>query len=85
VIFTYTPGVESGTLTFTVQTSGIFQTGEVNGSSIVGTPSAVNFDFKTATPIPEPGSIALLGIGMAGFLAIRRLFKADGSRLIVQR
>jgi hypothetical protein len=25
--------------------------------------------------IPEPGSMALLGIGMTGFLAFRRLFK----------
>jgi hypothetical protein len=76
VVFTYTPGVVGGALTFTVETSGIFQTGEVNGSSIVGTPSAVNFDFRTvATAIPEPASIALWGIGMTGFLAFRRLFK----------
>lgn len=29
----------------------------------------------TSTTIPEPASIALLGIGMTGFLAIRRFFK----------
>jgi hypothetical protein len=75
VIFTYSPGVVGGALTFTAQTSGIFLTGEVNGASIVGTPTDVNFNFKSSTAIPEPGSIALLGIGMAGFLAIRRLFK----------
>jgi hypothetical protein len=29
----------------------------------------------TATAVPEPTSIALLGIGISGFLALRRLFK----------
>jgi hypothetical protein len=76
VVFTYTPGVVGGALTFTVETTGIFLTGEVNGASIVGTPTDVNFNFRTiATSVPEPTSMALLGIGMTGFLAYRRLFK----------
>jgi len=73
VIFAYTPPVVAGQLTFTVTTSGVFESGEINPSSIIGTPAAVNFNFGTA--VPEPTSIALLGIGMTGFLAFRRLFK----------
>jgi hypothetical protein len=74
VIFTYAPGVVGGLLTFTVDTAGVFLTGTVNGASIVGTPAEVNFNFRTVA-VPEPSSIALLGIGMTGFLAFRRLFK----------
>jgi len=76
VIFTYTPGVVGGALTFTVDTTGVFLTGEVNGGSIMGTPTEVNFNFKPGA-VPEPSSIALLGIGMTGFLAYRRLFKRN--------
>jgi len=73
VIFTYVPPTVAGALTFTVTTSGFFEGGEINPTSIIGTPAANNFNFMTA--VPEPTSIALLGIGMTGFLAFRRLFK----------
>ena len=74
VIFKYSPAVEGGSLTFTVDTSGVFLGGGINVLSITGTPTANNFNFKTAA-VPEPSSFALLGIGMTGFLAFRRLFK----------
>jgi len=35
----------------------------------------------SSTGVPEPSSIALLGIGMTGFLALRRLFKRNLGRL----
>jgi hypothetical protein len=75
VVFTYTPDRVGGALTFTVETTGVFLTGEVNGASIIGTPREVNFNFAPAASTPEPSSIALLGIGVTGFLAFRRLFK----------
>ena len=46
-------------------------TGGTNGTASV---SIVSQGFSSAV-IPEPTSMALLGIGMAGFLAFRRLFK----------
>jgi len=48
----------------------------LNGGSAGVTVSIINQAFSsTPTGIPEPASIALLGIGMTGFLAFRRLFK----------
>lgn len=78
VIFTYNPAVEGGTLTFTVDTSGTFKGGAINVETITGNNSANNFNFKTAA-VPEPTSMALLGIGMTGFLAFRRLFKRNSA------
>lgn len=45
-------------------------TGGSNGESL----SIVTQAFSS-TGVPEPGSFALLGIGMTGFLALRRFFK----------
>lgn len=39
--------------------------------------SIVGQGFSTNSSTPEPTSIALLGIGMTGFLAFRRLFKRN--------
>jgi len=49
-------------------TKDIFLTGGTNGVSL----SVISQGFSS---IPEPTSVALLGIGMTGFLAFRRLFK----------
>jgi hypothetical protein len=46
----------------------------LNGGSMGATASIINQAFSS-TNVPEPGSMALLGIGMTGFLAFRRLFK----------
>jgi len=51
-------------------TKDIFLSGGTGGVSL----SVVTQAFSSTT-IPEPTSIALLGIGMTGFLAFRRLFK----------
>jgi hypothetical protein len=44
------------------------------GGSNGATVSIINQAFSS-TGVPEPSSMALLGIGMTGFLAFRRLFK----------
>lgn len=49
---------------------------DINVQGLTGTAkiSFVNQGFST-TAVPEPASLALLGIGMTGFLAFRRFFK----------
>jgi len=69
------PGAASDTITFPsvnqiLVQKDIILVGGSNGASI----SFVNQGFSS-TAVPEPTSMALLGIGMTGFLAFRRLFK----------
>jgi len=45
------------------------------GGTSGATVSVIDQGFSSSNSVPEPTSIALLGIGLTGFLAIRRLFK----------
>jgi hypothetical protein len=51
----------------------IFLSGGSTGESL----SIITQAFSSTSAAPEPTSIALLGIGMTGFLAFRRLFKRN--------
>jgi hypothetical protein len=66
------PGASSGSLSFTVMTTGFYEGTSV--TSFTGIPAGFHLNF-TPTAVPEPTSMALLGIGMAGFFTYRRLFK----------
>jgi hypothetical protein len=75
-----TPGSPSDFVSFPpglnsiLVTKDIFLSGGTGGVSL----SVITQAFSS-TGVPEPGSMALLGIGMTGFLAFRRLFKRGGS------
>ena len=43
-------------------------------TDVKGNPTSTGFTIDLSV-VPEPASLALLGIGMTGFLAFRRLFK----------
>jgi hypothetical protein len=69
------PGSVSDTINFSGVTSilvqkDIIMVGGSSGASV----SIINQGYSS-TGVPEPTSIALLGIGMTGFLAFRRFFK----------
>jgi hypothetical protein len=49
-------------------------------SNVPGTAILVGFEYS-AVAIPEPASMALLGIGMAGFLAFRRFFEKRATKV----
>jgi hypothetical protein len=60
--------------------NGTFATG-INGSNIVGyyEDSSGNYHSFEATPIPEPYTLALAGLGMASLLAFRRKTRGAGT------
>ena len=69
------PGPLSASATFAPQTFiTIDKDIEAIGGSTGVSPSSVSQLFSS-NGVPEPGSLALLGIGMTGFLAFRRFFK----------
>ena len=77
VLFTLpSPGSASGSLSFTVTTAGAGFYEGTTVSEFTGTPGGFHLNFVPTT-VPEPGSMALLGIGMTSFLAFRRFFKRN--------
>jgi len=78
VTITFNPA-SGGAGNFTFETDSASPIGFVSIviSGLVGTPviSSASAVVSSVAIVPEPTSIALLGIGMTGFLACRRLFK----------
>jgi len=77
---TITPASQSATTNLSTPVQSIIVQKDINlnsggaaGASI--TISFVNQVFSSQGTVPEPSSVALLGIGMTGFLAFRRFFK----------
>jgi hypothetical protein len=71
-------GMSGGTHTFVL--TGAFYTGGANsmadvfattGTSVIGNGSFA----ELSAPVPEPASVAMLGIGLSGLLTFRRFFK----------
>jgi len=71
----YTPITGNQTLDFTFVAAPPIALNEDHLLGIIGPgPTGLTANVTTSA-VPEPASIALLGIGMTGFLAVRRLFK----------
>jgi hypothetical protein len=68
------PAMNTVTLHYSAGTSSVYGTGNVafQGSALAGAEVKIVYNYLAA--VPEPASMSLLGIGMAGFLAFRRFF-----------
>ena len=64
-------GMSGGTMTLTYNAGGVdFASVIAHGGSVTGTGG-----FTEITSVPEPSSMALLGVGMTAIFAFRRYFK----------
>jgi len=71
--FTFTP-TSAGTFVIDLTTSSTFVS-QYGLDGLAGSPTKSSLSVSWSNAVPEPTSMALLGIGMAGFLTYRRLFK----------